>query len=134
VLNLSYAKHSNSGDTAMDAIKKANRNNVYLSRFHIGLSVLYLFVILILRSMAGDFGDLLHMDFKYLLMFYSSSTLLLLHLALAFGAAKKWELSRKISVGVGVLLFIAVPIGTIIAVFFLPLTDWGTSPEQTDAA
>jgi len=53
----------------------------------------------------------------------------LLHLALAYGSKLGNEISRKISVGVGILMLLTFPIGTVIAFSFLPLTQW---KEQTD--
>ncbi|MET1257044.1 hypothetical protein [Aliikangiella maris] len=47
-----------------------------------------------------------------------------LHLVLAYGAKRGSEISRKVSVGVGVLMLITFPIGTLIAFSFLPLTKW----------
>jgi hypothetical protein len=53
----------------------------------------------------------------------------LIHLALAWGSRVKSNISRRISMFIGFLLFLGFPIGTFISLFFfLPLTDWEQAP------
>ncbi len=54
----------------------------------------------------------------------------ILHLVLAYGAKNGSEISRKVSVGVGILMLITFPVGTLIAFSFLPLTKWKESDDE----
>ncbi|WP_444994569.1 hypothetical protein [Aliikangiella sp. IMCC44359] len=54
----------------------------------------------------------------------------ILHLALAYGSKRGSEISRKISVGVGVLMLLTFPVGTVLAFSFLPLTQWKGEADE----
>jgi len=51
------------------------------------------------------------------------------HGVLAVGCRRQMEIARKGSVVAGVLLMAAAPIGTIAALYFLPLTQWTPTDE-----
>jgi hypothetical protein len=104
-------------------------NHMKLSQFHIGLAIAYavLFGSLMLfgwsdLTASGKIGVPIMSVFPPLF-----------HLGLAWGSKVKSEISRKISVAVGVLLLIAFPVGTILGFFFLPLTQWNTKPGSENA-
>ena len=81
-----------------------------LAKFHLGLSIFYVMVILMLNYFIG---------FPSIVLF----PIALINFFLFFSSKNKNEFSRKISVGLGVLMIAAFPIGTIIAFHYLPYTD-----------
>ena len=54
----------------------------------------------------------------------------IIHVVLAVGCHQGLELARKGSVVAGVLLLGLAPIGTIVAFYFLPLTQWDRVDED----
>jgi len=101
-----------------------NRNHLALAKFHVALAFVYitLFVI-IMNTVSNNYSQ------KPLLMFYLF-LFFFLHSFLAIGARKKMEITRKISVAVGVLMLAVFPIGTILSFYFLPYTEWGNVKED----
>jgi hypothetical protein len=108
----------------MTAAKSLSRNHIELSNWHIGLAVFYAVAI----GAAVLFSPPLrkNMDYTFTLLALPS----LIHLALAWGSRMKSEISRRISIFIGFLMFFAFPIGTFVAMFFfLRLTDWEPAPS-----
>jgi hypothetical protein len=99
------------------------KNNMRLMRRHIGLLVLYILFSAWVMSVLWN-G-------KNLLLPVALVIPIVLHSLLAYGSYKSMEMSRKASVAVFVLLAIgAMPVGTIISIFFLlPTTQW-KAPEN----
>jgi len=105
------------------AAKSLSRNHIKLSYWHIGLAIFY--AILIGAAVYFLRPPKLGMDYTVILLALPS----LIHLALAWGSQVKSEISRRISIFIGFLMFMAFPIGTFAAMFFfLPLTDWEPAP------
>jgi hypothetical protein len=107
------------------ADKSLSRNHIKLGYWHIGLAIFY----------AVAIGTALYLmppltkkvDFTFILLAVPS----LLHLALAWGSFAKAEISRRVSILIGLLMFFAFPVGTFISMFyFLPLTDWEPAPAR----
>jgi hypothetical protein len=99
--------------------RNLSRNHIKLSDWHIGFAIFYAVAataaFVYLRASKAEIGP----GVIFL------PVLPLFHLALAWGSRVKSEAARQVSMLVGFAMFMAVPIGTIIAlVFFLPLTDW----------
>lgn len=106
-----------------------NDNHLKLMRVHIGLIVFY-FVLFAVVSYGLSLLTVNEPEQRsvmqiFLKMVYGFSPLFILHLALAIGAKKKLEVSRRLSEIVFVIMFLAFPIGTILsALYFLPKTVW----------
>lgn len=104
-------------------------NHIKLSRFHIGLAIAYVVL----------FGSLMLFGWSNLTASGKIGVPImslfppLFHLGLAWGSKVKSEISRKISVVVGVLLLIAFPVGTILGFFLLPLTQWNSKLGSANA-
>jgi hypothetical protein len=100
-----------------------NNNHLRLMKCHIAVLIFNALIGLGILSLAGG-GE------KLFLLIIPGIPILL-HSILAYGSYKKIEMSRKASVVVFVLLAIgAIPIGTIISIFFfLPATQWKTPPD-----
>ena len=103
-----------------------NDNPIRLSRFHVGLAIFYCIIGATLAWFGRESG--------HSLAWMSVVTpLVTLHTLLAYGARKRSEFSRKLSVVIGIMMLLAIPIGPIVALNFLPLTVWHSredSPEQ----
>jgi hypothetical protein len=118
---------NNSGKSSNKGYKfmvSDTRNPIRLSRFHMGLAIFYLAL--------GGFLAWLAANTNFPLIGVSVLVpFVVLHLMLAYGTRKQDEFSRKVSVLVGVLMLLAIPIGPIIAIKFLPLTVWDKK-DDTD--
>ena len=96
-------------------------NPVRLMRFHIFLAVLY-FLIAVLMSL------LIVAQLKtYLPYLVAVCLIFFLHLVLAVGSYRRYEWSRKTSEIVGVIMFLGVPVGTILGYLLLQRTMWKNS-------
>lgn len=112
----------------MSSAEPIKPNHLRLSRFHIGLAIAY--TILFGSLMLFGWSDLTASG--KISVPIMSVLPLMFHLGLAWGSKVQSELSRKISVGIGVLLLTAFPVGTILGFFFLPLTQWGSKPSSAN--
>lgn len=104
-------------------------NHLKLSRFHIGLAIAY--AVLFGSLMLFGWSDLTASGKVGVRIMSVVPTMF--HLGLAWGSKVQSEISRKISVVVGVLLLIAFPVGTILGFFFLPLTQWKSKRGSANA-
>lgn len=101
--------------------KVAQNNHLKLMKIHLAMIVFYCLILLVVFWILPD--NTLSQDGQFVLIFYSIP--IILHTFLAWGAKQKLELSRRISTGIFVFMFLAVPIGTIIAMTYgLPATQW----------
>lgn len=57
------------------------------------------------------------------------SVLPALHFVTAWGCGKKSEVARHVAKLIGFLMFCAFPIGTLMSLSYLPLTDWEPEPS-----
>ena len=87
-----------------------NNNHLKLARFHFFFAASYFCLIMALLT-----------DSFYWLVL---TPIPILHFILGIGARHKNELSRRISEFVGALMIFAFPIGTFLAFYFLPYTEW----------
>ncbi len=113
-------------------MSSTNGNHLRLSRFHLGLAAFYLVAAVLFAWLAttGLFEPVPK------LLAYLATVLLGLHLILSYGTRHQSELARKASVGVGVAMMLAIPVGPIVAINLLPLTVWQEreeSGEEVDA-
>jgi len=90
--------------------------------FHIFLSVLY-FLVAVLMSLL--IVAPLNTYLPYLMVVW---LIFLLHMVLAVGSYRRYEWSRKASEIVGVIMFLGVPIGTVLGYLLLQRTMW-TEPD-----
>lgn len=101
-----------------------NRNHLTLAKFHIALAIVYITLFATIMIVVSN-----NYTHRPLLMLYLF-LIFCLHSFLAIGARKKMEISRKISVAVGVLMLAVFPVGTIISFYFLPYTEWENVKED----
>lgn len=100
-------------------------NHSKLAKFHFALASFYLIIfILAWKFFSG------HNSSNGRLLVIAPLLLTILHTALGFGAKVKNEISRKISVAIGVMMIFAFPIGTFLAFYFLPYTEWNTTSSD----
>lgn len=99
-----------------------NINPLRLSRFHFGLAVFYGLLAICTVFAARYFPFMAFPEIKLIIL--AIYLMPLVHLGLAMGCRKKNELARKLSVAVGILMLLAFPVGTILAFYLLPLTEW----------
>lgn len=119
----------------MTGTTRFERNHIRLSGFHIGLAAIWAIVfsaaVLFDRSSLTGPGRIAVPLIGLLFVLF--------HMALAWGATVKSEIARKISVAVGVVMFMWLPgmrnleapyfpYLAFIALFMLPLTQWKASP------
>lgn len=114
----------------MTMTRPPKQNHLRLGRFHIALAAMYvlLFGALLLFAWA-DLTPSGRIGVPIMSVFPT-----LLHVALAWGSKVESEISRKVSVAIGVLMLLAFPVGTVLAVFFLPLTQWKSATENNTAS
>ena len=108
-------------------------NHLRLKRVHIGCTIFYaLFLLPMLLALLMQ--QPINSFFTLLLMVIFCTFPICLHALLAYGAAQKYECSRKVSEMVFAIMLLGFPIGTWLAIyFFLPRTQW-QAPDETEAA
>ena len=108
-------------------------NHLRLKRVHIGCTIFYALFMpptLLVLLMSIPINSFLTL----LLMVILCTFPIGLHALLAYGAAQKYEWSRKASEIVFAMMLLGFPIGTWLAIyFFLPRTQW-QAPDETEAA
>ncbi len=114
----------------MTMARPPKKNHLRLCRFHLALAALsvLLFGTLLIVAWA-DLTPSGRIGVPFMSVFPT-----LLHVALAWGSKAESEISRKVSVAIGVLMLLAFPVGTVLAVFFLPLTQWKSATENNTAS
>jgi len=103
-----------------------NRNHLTLAKFHIALAIVYITLFATIMIIVSN-NNYTHRPLLMLYLFL----LFFLHAFLAIGSRKKMEISRKISVAVGVLMLAVFPVGTIFSFYFLPYTEWKNVEEES---
>lgn len=104
-----------------------NNNHLRLMRVHIGFIVFYIMsTALILIYSANNSGNQRTSVLANIIVAVVFNVpLISLHGLLAFGAKKKFEMSRKASEIVFAIMLLGFPIGTLLSLFyFLPKTTW----------
>ena len=99
-------------------------NHLRLAKFHFWLAATYFAVLFLPFVLLRGPG-----------MLEAAAIILLLlaaHLTLGIGARRESELARKGSVVIGVLMLLAPPILTVIAIFMLPATKWREQDEPVE--
>ncbi|MEJ2345349.1 MAG: hypothetical protein P8076_10920 [Gammaproteobacteria bacterium] len=109
-------------------MRDESKNHIKLSRFHVELAFGYLIVMSLLIYLLWPILT----PSEKIVVPVISGCLVALHAILARGCRAKSELARKISVGVGVLMLAAFPIGTFLGFYFLPLTQWNSGGDTSE--
>ncbi|MGO9484654.1 MAG: hypothetical protein ACLPX9_08735 [Rhodomicrobium sp.] len=115
----------------MTVTARYERNHIRLSRFHIGLAAAWAIIFVAMTSQTSGLTGAGKVAIPAL-----GAILVLFQLALAWGAMVESEIARKITVALGVLMFLWTPSIQVhwtpffayIALFMLPLTQWKASP------
>jgi len=92
-------------------------NHLKLFRFHLWLALAYGLVL-------GGLAYLFWSPAESVALVAMVALPVIVHGVLSVGCRQRMEIARKGSVVTGVLLMAAAPIGTIAALYFLPLTQW----------
>lgn len=104
----------------------ASSNHIKLSQLHTGLAVAY--GVLLGGLLAFGLGGLNEQG--KLAVSVLSVLLPALHVGLAWGCKRQFEIARVISLVIGFLMLLWLPIGTLIGYFIIRLADWESCVGQ----
>lgn len=116
-------------DNTMNDKNIFQNNHIKLMKIHQCLAIFYAIILLVIEIFlfSNGVGELSVQLMPILIFAFP----IILHIVLAIGAREKNDLARQVSVAIFVLMFLCVPIGTILSMMvFLPATQWHENDEN----